>query len=126
MCCKSHRGEDLGGAERTLHRVRLAVDDEEIGAHGAVRMRAALLPIADARRREAVALGEFVLRQLEPPPQPRHVDLGRHMDALGLGIGLAARDRARFLGRGDQPLPQLAHFLLLPLNSATFARTLRR
>jgi len=105
-----------------LYRLRLAGDDDKISAYRTIRARSALLPISNPCRRETKPTGKFILAEPELTTQPLHVDLGRHMDYITLGISLSARYGAGFLGSSDQPLAESRHGCL-HLNFATLART---
>jgi hypothetical protein len=61
-------GDDGGDA------VGIARDDREIGARRRIGEPRALLPIAQGRQREAIALGEAALAQHQSPPNLRHID----------------------------------------------------
>jgi hypothetical protein len=60
-----------------------------------------LFSIADLSYWQAKARRKFLLGQPELAAYFAHTDIGRLIDAVGVGIGFAAGDDARFL-RGDE------------------------
>jgi hypothetical protein len=63
-----------GAADDGGDAVGIARDDREIGARRRIGEPRALLPIAQGRQREAIALGEAALAQHQSPPNLRHID----------------------------------------------------
>src|SRR3954449_12900075 len=88
----------FGAYKRFAHALRVVSDDGEMGAGGLVGLAAALLPVAQYAERDAVARGEFLLRQTERPAQcPDARDaagfrqlLGGERTAIGTGVAVAS------------------------------------
>lgn len=81
--------------KRALDRIRLALDDAQKGAGGAIRPPTTLLPILQCIQFEAELRGELALRQTEPLADRRNINLGGNMRdkavarASGIGKRLA-------------------------------------
>ena len=76
--------------ERAPHGDGLLADRLDERACRRVGHAAALLPVAQRRQRDVIALGKLLLRQLEFRADRTGIDLGRDMQAIGRGIGFAA------------------------------------
>ena len=76
-------GKTRSGGEGAAHRVRLAFDDLQEGARGALRAAPALLPILHGIYPETEARRELPLRHAELPADRPDVDLLGDMDAGG-------------------------------------------
>ena len=113
--CTSLGDGDFVGVrrQRSLDGSVVMGDDDQIRSRGAVWLRSALLPIANASGRQAVALSECVLRQTEVPTNFLDVDIRRNVHAIRLRVCFAARERERFAGALQNPRSGLAHLTLL-------------
>src|SRR5665213_1347921 len=79
--------------QRPRHRVWFLLDDLEQDARAALRLAAALLPIADGGDCKTIGLGECFLRQPELGPNLPHVDFFRDVNAVKAFVRAAVEIR---------------------------------
>src|SRR5271166_2453709 len=100
--------------QRLLHRLRRALDDEQIGARRPFRLPFALLPMAQRIDAESELVGELFLSHAELRSNGAHVDPCRDMDLVIAFLHPAARIGDGFLQAAADAVGYLAHFFVLP------------
>src|SRR5260221_10784466 len=102
------------GVQGFLHRLRRALDDEQIGARRPFRLTVALLPMTQRIDAEAESAGELFLSHAKFRADRPHVDQRRHMDPVIAFLCLTARIGDGLLQTATDAIGCLAHFFVLP------------